>query len=94
MNKYEEALDYIFNEYKESNIDGSFLTRHHLDILRELIENHKMLDKTLDAACEYITNISGSCPYDSLDYKTSNCDECKNEHSKCWKEHFLRDIDA
>lgn len=38
MNKYEEALDYIWNKYEECEIVAPFMTRHCLDILKELVE--------------------------------------------------------
>lgn len=38
MNKYQEALDTIFDFYKESHIEGKFLLRSSIDSIQELVD--------------------------------------------------------
>lgn len=38
MNKYQEAVDYLFVKYANSTEEGSFLHRHHIDVIQELVD--------------------------------------------------------
>lgn len=61
MNKYQEAYDYIFEKHNDS-----FLDRHYLDVMYELVE--KATPKKLADIDTYIdfekgyTGYSGICP--------------------------------
>ena len=38
MSKYKEALNYLFDKYANSTEEDSFLHRHYIDVLRELVD--------------------------------------------------------
>lgn len=52
------------------------------------IERYK---KALDKACEYIAELTESCPYDVHEVELDYCIDCQTECAKCWKEWCMKD---
>lgn len=94
MNKYAEALNYIWDEYEEGEITSPFMTRHCLETLRELIEKNMILEAAFGLACEELVDSSQYDTGAKVYFRNGGCKYACEMTKEQWEEYLISEVKA
>jgi hypothetical protein len=94
MRIFAERIESLEKQIKDMNNFSNAQYEELERVYKERDEARTALDKM----SKYLAEVTGSCPYDSMDEEPHSlpcsevCDRFTNETNECWKQYFMKEI--